>query len=80
MTRGLLKTGSDNTIKGNTVTNSAGSSIDVVDGAARNRISGNRISDNGDGIVLTNAHDTYVSDNVVTGTGLPAAQTLAASG
>lgn len=68
--QGLLETGSDNTIKGNTVTNSAGSSIDVVDGGARNRISGNRISDNGDGMVLTNAHDTYVSDNVVTGTGL----------
>jgi parallel beta-helix repeat protein len=67
--QGVLVTGSDNTIVDNTVTNSSGSSIDVVDGASRNRVVRNRLSDNGDGIVLAGAIDTYVSGNVVTGTG-----------
>jgi len=68
--QGLLDAGSDNTVVGNTVTRSSGSSIDIGDGGARNRIVGNRLSDNGDGITVANAHDTYISDNAVTGTGL----------
>ena len=66
----LVDAGSDDAILRNTMTRSGGSSIDIGDGAARNQIVGNRLSDNGDGIVLTNAHDNYISDNVVTGTGL----------
>lgn len=54
---------------GNSVTHSGGSSIDFGDGAEHNRIEHNRLVDNGDGIVGTNAHDNLISHNVVTGTG-----------
>lgn len=56
-------------IDGNAVTHSSGSSIDFSNGAAGNRIQHNRLTNNGDGIVGTNAHDNVVSHNVVTGTG-----------
>jgi parallel beta-helix repeat protein len=44
-----------------------GSAIDI--GAANNRIVKNRLTDNGDGIIGTEAHDNLISHNTVTGTG-----------
>jgi parallel beta-helix repeat protein len=60
---------SRDTISRNVVTHSAGSSIDVGDGAADNRIQRNRLIDNGDGIIATGAHDNVIGRNTVIGTG-----------
>jgi parallel beta-helix repeat protein len=56
-------------INRNVVTHSGGSSIDIGDGAADNQIQHNRLTDNGDGIIITNGHDNLIRRNDVTGTG-----------
>lgn len=56
-------------VDGNAISHSAGSSIDIGNGAADNRVQHNRLTDNGDGIIGTDAHDNLISHNVVTGTG-----------
>jgi large repetitive protein len=58
-----------NTLRMNLVTHSDGSSIDIGEGAEANRVSHNRLIDNGDGIILTDAFDNLISHNRVTGTG-----------
>jgi parallel beta-helix repeat protein len=61
---------SRNTIRSNAVSHSGGSSIDIGgEGVAANRVEHNRLTDNGDGIILTNASDNLISHNLVTGTG-----------
>lgn len=57
------------TISGNAISHSAGSSIDVGNAARGNRIQDNRLTDNGDGIIGTNANHNLISHNQVTGTG-----------
>jgi len=59
--------GSRDTIQRNWVSHSGGSAIDI--GATSNRIINNRLTDNGDGIIATEAHDNLISHNTVTGTG-----------
>jgi nitrous oxidase accessory protein NosD len=62
--------GSLNTVRYNAVSHSRGSAIDVGgDGASAISVRYNRLKDNGDGILVGDAPDTVVSDNVVTGTG-----------
>ena len=51
------------------MSHSGGSAIDIGDGAAHNRVEHNRLTDNGDGIIGTEAHDNLISRNTVVGTG-----------
>jgi parallel beta-helix repeat protein len=61
---------SRNAIRSNAVSHSGGSSIDIGgEDVAANHVEHNRLKDNGDGIILTNASDTLISHNLVTGTG-----------
>jgi nitrous oxidase accessory protein NosD len=66
----VLDGGARNVVERNRITHSMGSAIDVGDGAERNRVVGNRLADNGDGLIETDAHDNLWSGNVVTGTGM----------
>jgi parallel beta-helix repeat protein len=70
---------SGNRVTHNTITHSAGSSIDLGERAARNQVEHNRLIDNGDGIIGVNIHDNTISHNTVTGTGFFGSRTPAAS-
>lgn len=66
---GVFGASTGTVIAGNTVSHSDGSSIDVGDGSTGTHVEGNVLTDDGDGIVLTNAQNTTVARNTVTGTG-----------
>jgi parallel beta-helix repeat protein len=72
----LLDGSSGNDIRRNSISHSAGSSIDLVGGAAGNRVERNRLTDDGDGVTMdTGAHGNEISRNTITGTGLLTDQT-----
>ncbi|WP_344841713.1 right-handed parallel beta-helix repeat-containing protein [Kribbella ginsengisoli] len=57
------------TIVRNVLSQQRGSALDLGGGATGNRVEGNRLTDNGDGIVLEEAHGNLISGNQVTGSG-----------
>ena len=61
---------SGNIIRRNVVSHSAGSAIDLGDGAVANRVERNRLIDNGDGIIVVEVQDTLISRNILTDTGV----------
>lgn len=63
----LLDGSSDNEVRGNRISRSGGSSIDI--GGDDNRVEENVLRSNGDGVVLTEAHGNLIRDNLVMGTG-----------
>jgi parallel beta-helix repeat protein len=66
----VLDGSSGNDIRRNSISHGAGSSIDLVGGAAGNRVERNLLTDNGDGVTAdTGAHDNLISRNTITGTG-----------
>ena len=68
---GILLDGSRrNVVERNVLTHTAGSSIDLGNRGNRgNRVEWNRLTDNGDGIIVVNGQNTLVRHNLVTGMG-----------
>ena len=56
---------SDNIISGNSVNNNSGPGIQLVGGSGRNKISGNNISYNSDGISFNGSSNNFISENIV---------------
>jgi nitrous oxidase accessory protein NosD len=64
----LAASSSRTVVERNAVAHSAGSAIDLGDGAANDRVQFNRLADNGDGIIVVDGGErTTVAGNVVTG-------------